>query len=91
MRSDLDKVLDLTEAATLDALGIAAGDVARKDHRFTQDIGEAAHEHGFQAIHSPSATGVGDVLSIFPENLAGAVLDVKLLGEWTTAADLAGL
>lgn len=85
----LDKVLDLTDQATLEVLGIAPPDLVRKDHRFTQEIGEAAHEHGFQAIRSPSATGVDHVLAIFPEQLAGAVLQVKLLGEWTTPVDLA--
>ncbi len=89
--ADLDKVLDLTDTATLDALGIAPPDLMREDHRFTQEIGEAAHEHAFQAIRSPSATGVDDILAIFPEELAGVVLDVKLLGEWSTADDLTGL
>ncbi len=91
IRADLDKVLDLTETETLDALGIAPPDLVREDHRFTQEIGEAAHEHAFQAIRSPSGTGVDNVLVIFPENLAGAVLDVRLLGEWNTTDDLAGL
>lgn len=91
IRADLDKVLDLTDAGTLDALGIAPPDLVREDHRFTQEIGEAAHEHAFQAIRSPSATGVDNVLAIFPEKLAGAVLDVRLLGEWNTVEDLAGL
>lgn len=89
--ADLDKVLDLTDTATLDALGIAPPDLVREDHRFTQEIGEAAHEHDFQAIRSPSATGVDDVLAIFPEKLAGAVLNVALLGEWNTSDDLAHL
>lgn len=89
--ADLDKVLDLTGAATLDALGIGPPDIVREDHRFTQEIGEAAHEHAFQAIRSPSATGVDNILAIFPEKLAGVVLDVTLLGEWSTAEDLAGL
>jgi RES domain-containing protein len=89
--AELDKVLDLTDTSTLGALGIAPPDLVREDHRFTQEIGEAAHEHAFQAIRSPSATGVDDILAIFPEKLAGAVLDVRLLGEWSTAADLAGL
>lgn len=89
--ADLDKVLDLTDTATLDALGIAPPDLVREDHRFTQEIGEAAHEHAFQAIRSPSATGVDHVLAIFPEKLAGAVLDVRLLGEWNTPDDLAAL
>ena len=89
--ADLDKVLDLTDTDTLDALGITPPDLVWEDHRFTQEIGEAAHEHAFQAIRSPSATGVDNVLAIFPEKLAGAVLEVNLLGEWSTADDLANL
>lgn len=89
--ADLDKVLDLTDTATLDALGITPSDLVREDHQFTQEIGEAANEHAFQAIRSPSATGVDNVLVIFPEQLAGAVLNVRLLGKWNTAEDLAAL
>jgi len=88
---DLDKVLDLTAAAALDSLGIERPDLVREDHRFTQEIGEAAHEHAFQAIRSPSATGVDDVLAIFPEKLAGAAPNVRLLGEWNTPDDLTAL
>jgi RES domain-containing protein len=91
IRADLDKVLDLTNAATLDALGITSSDLVREDHRFTREIGEATHEHAFQAIRSPSATGVDDILAIFPENLAGTILNVQRLGEWNTADDLADL
>ena len=87
----LDKVLDLTDRVTLDVLGITSSDLVREDHRLTHEIGKAAHEHGFQAIRAPSATGVDHVLAIFPEQLAGAVLDVKLLGEWNTPDDLAHL
>lgn len=87
----LDKVLDLTDTPTLDALGIAPPDLVREDHGFTRELGEAAHGHGFQAVRSPSATGVDHVLAIFPEELAGSVLDVNLLGEWNTAEDLFGL
>lgn len=89
--TDLEKVLDLTDDSTLDALAITALDLIREDHRLTQEIGEAAHEHGFQAIRSPSATGVDHVVAIFPENLAGAVLDVRLLGQWNTTDDLTDL
>jgi RES domain-containing protein len=89
--ANLDKVLDLTDDSTLGALEIVASDLVREDHQFTREIGEAAHEHGFQAIRSPSATGVDHVLAIFPEKLAGAVLDVRLLREWSTPDDLATL
>jgi hypothetical protein len=34
------------------------------------------------------ADGVDDVLAIFPENLAGAVLDAELIQQWTTIGDL---
>jgi RES domain-containing protein len=89
--ADLNKVLDLTDATTLESIGIEAGDLIRDDLRFTQQIGEVAHEHAFQAIRSPSATGVDTVLAIFPEQLAGAVLNVSLVGEWSTPEDLAQL
>lgn len=85
----LDKVLDLTDAATLSALAVTPPELVREDHRFTRAIGEAAHEHGFQAIRSPSATGTDHILAVFPEQLAGAVLDIRLLGEWSTPDDLA--
>lgn len=91
IRTDLDKVLDLTDTSTLNALGIEPPDLVREEHRFTQEIGEAAHEHAFQPIGSPSATGVDHVLAIFPENLAGAVVEVTLLGQWDTGGDLPGL
>jgi len=86
--TDLDRVLDLTASDTLDALGIAPPDLVREDQLFTREIGEAAHEHGFQAIRSPSATGVDHVLALFPENLAGAALHIQLVSEWRTLADL---
>jgi RES domain-containing protein len=86
--ADLEKVLDLTDAAVLDALGVETADLIREDQLLTREIGEAAHEHRFQAIRSPSATGVDHVLAIFPANLAGAVVHVDLIDEWTTIADL---
>jgi RES domain-containing protein len=89
--AELANVLDLTDETTLDALALTAAELARDDRRFTQDLGEAAHQHGFQAIRSPSATGVDDVLAIFTGNLAGAELAVELVAQWATAEDLAGV
>lgn len=88
--ADLTKVLDLTSPTVLDALAVAPEDLVREDLRVTRDIGEAAHEHAFQAIRSPSATGVDEIVAVFPENLAGVTLEVELLGEWKTIADLTG-
>jgi RES domain-containing protein len=86
--ADLEKVLDLIDPDVLDTLGVEAADLVREDQLLTREIGEAAHEHRFQAIRSPSATGVDHILAIFPENLAGAVIDIELVDEWTTIADL---
>jgi RES domain-containing protein len=84
----LTKVLDLTDAETLQALGVETDELVRDDLQLTREIGDAAHEHRFQAIRSASVTGVDDVVAILPENLAGAVLAAELVQEWTTAADL---
>ena len=84
----LTKVLDLTDPDTLAALGVEPDELVRDDLWLTHAIGEAAHEHRFQAIRSASVTGVDDVVAILPENLAAAVLAAELVQEWTTAADL---
>ncbi len=86
--AELDKALDLTEATVLASVGVAAPDLVRPDHAFTQQIGEAAHERGVQAVKAPSATGVDEILAIFPENLGGATLKVDLVEVWSLLRDL---
>lgn len=84
----LDRVLDLTAEVVLDALALAPTDLVRPEHAFTQQIGEAAHERNIQAIKSASATGVDDVLALFPENLGAAGMRVELLQVWESVSDL---
>jgi RES domain-containing protein len=88
IQADLDRVLDLTDATVLAELGLDAGSLVLEDRSICHQIGEAAHEHRFQAIRSPSATGVGLVLGIFTENLAGSVLKADLVETLSIAADL---
>ena len=59
----LTKVLDLTDAETLRALGVEPDELVRDDLQLTHEIGEAAHEHRLQAIRSASVTGVDDVVA----------------------------
>ena len=47
---ELTKVLDLTHGDTLEALEVDPTDLIRDDLQLTREIGEAAHEHRFQAI-----------------------------------------
>lgn len=84
----LTKVLDLTDAETLQTIGVERGELIRDDLQLTHQIGELAHEHGFQAIRSVSVTGVDDVVVIMPENLIGVVMAAELVQEWRTPADL---
>ncbi|MNC98717.1 hypothetical protein D3C83_167680 [compost metagenome] len=70
------------------ALDINTDDLTRDDHRFTQELGEAAHQHGFNGIRTPSATGVDHVLAILPDNLAGVVVTAELIERWSIVDDL---
>jgi RES domain-containing protein len=89
VETQLERVLDLTDANVLSSLDVSAEDLVRPDHAFTQQIGEGAHERGLQAIRSRSATGVDEVLALFPENLGTATLRVELLRVWSSETDLA--
>ncbi len=86
----LTNVLDLTDSAVLKVVGVAHEDLVGDDHQLTRQIGEAAYEHQFQAIITPSATGVDKVLAIFPENLAGVVLQAERTEDWSETQDLSG-
>jgi RES domain-containing protein len=86
--AQLDKTLDLRAESVLQAAGVEASDLVRPEHVVTQQIGEAAHERGVQAVFAPSATGVDDIVAIFPENLGSITLQVELLQVWSTLEDL---
>lgn len=86
--TDLEKILDLSDVSVLTAVGLGPADLVRPGHAFTQQIGEAAHERGVQAIKAPSATGVDEVLALFPENLGVATLQVELVEVWESSQDM---
>jgi RES domain-containing protein len=84
----LERLLDLTDAGTLDALGVRSDVLVGDDRSLTRQLGEAAYARGFQAILSPSATGVDLVLAVFPENLDSSSVHVSQVETWTVPADL---
>ncbi len=88
MAMELEKVLDLTDVSARTAVGLSLDDLVRPSHALTQQIGEAAHERGVQAIKSPSATGVDEVLALLRENLGGATLRVQLVEVWESSEDM---
>ena len=88
LEADLASILDLTDGNTLSQLGISLDDVVSDSLEVTQQLGEAAYEHQFQAIRSPSATGVDIVIAVFPENLGASLLDTALVETWEVPGDL---
>jgi RES domain-containing protein len=78
----LERVIDLTSRETLTKLGLDTPDLTSPDHALTQHIGEAAHERGYHAVRSPSATGVDEILAVFPQNLGAATIDLELVARW---------
>jgi RES domain-containing protein len=84
----LASVLDLTDAATLDHLELEAGHLVDDDRALTQQLGELTHQFGYQALCSPSATGVDAVLAVFADNLRTGRIDPELAERWETTEDL---
>jgi RES domain-containing protein len=84
----LTTVLDLGDAKIRRKLHLEIGDLVRPDHGFTRQIGEVAHDLRYQAIRSPSATDVDEILAVFPENLGSATLTPQLVKVWTVTSDL---
>jgi RES domain-containing protein len=80
--TSLDRVLDLTSHETLEHLGITEDQVTGSDLILPRQIGESAHATGSQAIKAPSATGVDQVIAVFPELLGSGRLLPELLERW---------
>lgn len=84
----LDRVLDLTSQTTLDHLGVTKTQITGGDVTTPRQIGEAAHASGSQAIRAPSATGVDQVVAVFPELFDSERLVPELVERWESVADL---
>lgn len=70
LSADLQEVADCRDP---NPLGLAAGDLSHDtDYRATQALGAAADRHGLEGLLVPSATGLGDNLILFPQNLLAA-------------------
>lgn len=78
IRVKLQKVLDLTQAANLSKLGLSKENLVSADYSATQAISLQARKGGFQGIIVPSATGQGDNLVVFENNLGeGCLIEIE--------------
>jgi RES domain-containing protein len=84
------RVLDLTAEATRRALDIEQDVLMRSNWSACQDLGTIAHNLSIQAINSPSATGVGEVLAVSSENVEENDLNATFVEEWRQLSDARG-
>jgi RES domain-containing protein len=78
----LQKVLDLTQKANLEKLGVSRENLISIDHSITQTISLQARKAGVQGLLVPSATGSGANLIIFENNLGeGCLIEVEAVSE----------
>lgn len=82
------RVLDLTVEETRWAVDIEHDVLVRSNWSACQDLGAIAHSLSIQAINSPSATGIGEVLAIFSENVEEGDLKAIFVEEWREVGDV---
>jgi RES domain-containing protein len=82
---ELGAILDLTDTAALDALGLTDAQLRSNDAEVCQQVGEAAHHLGREGVLAPSVTGSGNVVAVFVERLLPTSrLDVVATTVWET-------
>jgi RES domain-containing protein len=79
VRVELQRVLDLTDHAILQRLGLRPEDLVLPNWAETQELGRLARAAGFEALLAPSAAATGRNLVIFPDHLEPGS-SVRLLG-----------
>jgi len=73
----LDRVCDLTDPATQDAIGVSLADLTDPDWTVTQQLGRAIRDAGFQGIRVPSAAGPHVNLVVFKDRTARNAVIVR--------------
>lgn len=82
IRVRLTRILDLTDPAMLQRVGVTREEILAEDPALPRAIGDAAHRLGYEAVLAPSATGSGRVLAVFLDNLAaGSTVEVEAIAE----------
>jgi RES domain-containing protein len=68
---EITSVLDLRESATRDVVGLTIADLRSEvgDYGACHRIGEAAHDLRLHGIIAPAASGLGETLAIFEDQL----------------------
>jgi len=86
----LERVLDLTNLTVLAGIGVDLDVLVAPDWTVCQEIGVAFHALGAQGIVSPSATGVGEILALFIQNLGMGHVGPNYVEQWNIPSDIDG-
>jgi RES domain-containing protein len=84
----LARVLDLTVGQVSRHVGVSRQLLTGPDWSDCQALGTVAHALGVQAIRSPSAAGVDDVLAVFVHHIGTGRIESSLAEEWHSISDL---
>lgn len=83
-------MLDLADAGVRSEVGLGLEVLTGPDWTACQELGATAHALGVQAILSPSAAGVDDVLALFVQHIGLGTVEPTRVEEWHTMADVEG-
>lgn len=78
----LDRVLDLTSHEIRANIGLGLDVLTGPDWTACQELGSILHALGAQAVNSPSATGVGEIVAVFVQQIGLGRLEPHLAEEW---------
>lgn len=78
----LGRVLDLTNDDVRAEIGLGFDLLTGPDWTACQELGSVLHALGAQGVNSPSATGVGEVLAVFVQQIGLGRLEPHLAEEW---------
>ncbi|MDQ2724536.1 MAG: RES family NAD+ phosphorylase, partial [Actinomycetota bacterium] len=79
---NLDRVLDLTNDEVSAQIGLSLDVLTGPDWTTCRELGSTLHALGAQGIKSPSATGVGEILVVFVQQIGLGRLEPHLAEEW---------
>ncbi len=82
----LQNVLDLRDAAALEASGLSPAELTSDQLEACQRVGLAAHHAGREGILAPSAAGDGTVLALFLDGMQpGSTISPTQMEIWESA------
>lgn len=85
---ELDRVLDLTDDNVRAGIGVGLDVLTGADWTACQQLGTTAQGLGVQAILSPSATGVDEILAVFVQHVGLSAVEPQLVEQWHSISDI---